>query len=140
MKKTTLILILSIVLFSCKNSEEKREEKSIDTEISAETSESSESSDILYRGEFIYIADAAVLKGNNFIYGVTIDSMATELAKQVEPVKETDFDMVEVVVKGIITPKPEGQEGWDEILTIKEIVMVSKTPSKIDINIEDSKE
>ncbi len=137
MKKTTLILILSIVLFSCKNSEEKREEKSIDTEISAETSESS---DILYRGEFIYIADAAVLKGNNFIYGVTIDSMATELAKQVEPVKETDFDMVEVVVKGIITPKPEGQEGWDEILTIKEIVMVSKTPSKIDINIEDSKE
>ena len=66
--------------------------------------------------------------------------MATELAKQVAPVKETEFDMVEVAVKGIITPKPEGQEGWDEILTIKEIVMVSKTPSKIDIKIEDSKE
>ena len=137
MKKIIVILILSIVLFSCKNSEEKKEEKSADPEISTE---SSETSDIIYRGDFIYIADAAVLKGNNFIYGVTIDDMATELAKQVEPVKETEFDMVEVAVKGIISPKPEGQEGWGEILTIKEIVMVSKTPSKIDIKIEDSKE
>ena len=129
MKKKIVILILSIVLFSCKNSEEKTEGKSADTEIN---SESSENSDILYRGDFIYIADAAVLKGNNFIYGVTIDDMATELAKQVKPIQESEFDMVEVVVKGIINPKPEGQEGWSEILTIKEIVMVSKTPSKID--------
>lgn len=134
MKKIIVILILSITLYSCKNSEEKTEEKSADIEINSETI------DVSYRGDFIYIADAAVLKGNNFIYGVTIDDMATELAKLVEPVKETDFDMVEVVVKGIINPKPEGQEGWDEILTIKEIVMVSKTPSKIDIKIEDSKE
>mgnify|MGYP006935312866 CR=1 FL=1 len=137
MKKTTLILVLSIVLFSCKNSEEKTEMKNTDTEVNVE---SNETSDNLYRGDFIYIADAAVLKGSNFIYGVTLDEMATELAKQVAPVKETEFDMVEVAVKGIITPKPEGQEGWDEILTIKEIVMVSKTPSKIDIKIEDSKE
>lgn len=129
--------MLSIVFFSCKNSEEKTEKKTADTEIN---SESNETGDTIYRGDFIYISDAAVLKGSNFIYGITIDDMATELSKQVEPVKETEFDMVEVAVKGIITPKPEGQEGWDEILTIKEIVMVSKTPSKIDIKIEDSKE
>ena len=63
MKKTTLILVLSIVLFSCKNSEEKTEMKNTDTEVNVE---SNETSDNLYRGDFIYIADAAVLKGSNF--------------------------------------------------------------------------
>ena len=45
--------------------------------------------------------------------------------------------MVEVIVYGIVEPKPEGQEGWDEILTIKEIVSVSETPSPADIKLED---
>jgi len=136
MKKIIAILILSITFYSCKNSEEKTEEKSADIEIKAQENAAG---DVLYKGDFIYIADAAVLKGNDFIYGVTIDDMATELAKQVKPIQESEFDMVEVVVKGTVKPKPKGQEGWDEILTIKEIVRVSDTPSKIDVKIEDEK-
>jgi len=126
-----------MVLFSCKNSEEKSATENPEVEI---TEKGNTAKDILYKGDFIYIADAAVLKGTNFIYGVTLDEMATELAKQVKPAQDTEFDMVEVIVKGIISPKPEGQEGWDEIITIKEIVKVSSTPSKIDIKLEDSKE
>jgi len=137
MKKIIVVLTLSIVLFSCKNSEEKTAVEKPEIEISEKNNAPK---DVLYKGDFIYIDDAAVLKGNNFIYGVTLDEMATELAKQVKPVKETEFDMVEVVVKGSISSKPEGQEGWDEIITIKEIVKVSNTPSKIDIKLEDSKE
>ncbi len=137
MKKLLVILTLSIVLFSCKNSEEKTALENPEVEI---TENNNATKDVLYKGDFIYIADAAVLKGSNFIYGVTLDDMATELAKQVKPVQETEFDMVEVIVKGTISPKPEGQEGWDEIITIKEIVKVSSTPSKIDIKLEDSKE
>ncbi len=137
MKKIIVVLALSIVLFSCKNTEEKATVENPEVEI---TEKNNAPKDILYKGDFIYIADAAVLKGSNFIYGVALDDMATELAKQVKPVQETEFDMVEVVVKGIISPKPEGQEGWDEIITIKEIVKVSTSPSKIDIKLEDSKE
>ena len=95
--------------------------------------------DKIYRGDFIYLGDAAVLKGNKFIYGVTLDEMATELADKVKSVKESDFDMVPVAVKGSINRKPEGVEGWDEIITITEIVLVGSKPSKIDIKLEEKK-
>ncbi len=137
MKKITLLLVLSIVLFSCKNSEEKSDVKNTDIDVSEKINATK---DILYQGDFIYVADAAVLKGGNFIYGVALNDMASELAKQVKPIQESEFDMVEVIVKGTVAPKPEGQEGWDEIITITEIVSVSQTPSKIDIKLEDSKE
>lgn len=93
-----------------------------------------------YKGEFIYITDGAVLKGSNFIYGVKMDTMATILARQVEPAKLEEFDMVPVVVRGVVNPKPSGAEGWDEILTIKEIVAVSDTPAEADIKIEEKQQ
>ena len=65
--------------------------------------------------------------------------MATELADKVKSVKESDFDMVPVAVKGSINQKPEGVEGWDEIITITEIVLVGSKPSKIDIKLEEKK-
>ena len=132
MKKIPLLVALALLIFSCKNTEEKDPKL-----VSNETSDSKIN---VYQGEFIYLADAAVLKGSNFIYGVALDEMSEELAKQVEPVKKEEFDMVPVIVKGIVSKKPEGQEGWDEILTIKEILSVSKTPSKTDLKLEVKKE
>lgn len=123
-----------MVVFSCKNNEEKAPETVSDgVEINI-------SEDKIFKGDFIYLADAAVLKGEKFIYGVTLDEMAKELSNKVKSVKESDFDMVPVAVKGVISQKPKGQEGWDEILTITEIVMVGNKPSKIDIKIEEKKE
>jgi hypothetical protein len=48
--------------------------------------------------------------------------------------------MVPVAIKGIVSPKPERQEGWPEIITITEIVIVGDKPSEIDIKLEESKE
>ncbi len=135
MKKIIVLIALAMVVYSCKNTEEKQIEENTTKEVVENTTK-----DILYTGDFIYVADAAVLKGTDFIYGVTLDEKAAELAKQVEPVKENEFDMVQVIVKGTISPKPEGQEGWDEFITITDIVKVSSTPSKIDIKLEDTKE
>jgi hypothetical protein len=137
MKKILFFTLISIITFSCKNNAEKSFEKvdKSDPEVEINSSE-----DKIYRGDFIYLGDAAVLKGNKFIYGVTLDEMATELADKVKPVKESDFDMVPVAVKGIINRKPEGEEGWDEIITITEIVLVGSKPSKIDIKLEEKKE
>ncbi|MFD2517186.1 hypothetical protein [Salinimicrobium flavum] len=74
-------------------------------------------------GEFIYLADAAVLKGRNFIYGVELDSVALDLVKKVEPLKRDDFDMVPIVVKAKIIKNPR-QEGWDELVQIREILEI----------------
>ena len=132
MKKMFLLIVLSIGIISCKNTEEKKSDNT-DTTIAATESINN------YRGDFLYLDDAAVLKGENFIYGVTIDDMSKELAKQVEAVKEEPYDMVPVFVKGYIKNKPLEAEGWDEILTIKEIINVSSSPSKEEIKIEEKK-
>ncbi|MDC8002609.1 hypothetical protein POV27_00970 [Aureisphaera galaxeae] len=134
MKRSLLLLTfaLAAVLFSCKNGEEK-------TAAQEETPKLLENEYSMYSGEFIYLDDGAVLKGNNFIYGVALDEMAEELAKRVAPVKNEEFDMVPVVVKGILNKKAAGDEGWDEVLTIKEIVTVSDAPAEADIKIEEKK-
>lgn len=134
MKKVLFLFVLSAIMVSCKNSEEKNTEE-LDT---AEQEAAAEFKS--YRGEFIYLDDAAVFKGNTYIYGVTMDEMAAKLAEQVAPVKNNEFDMVHVVVKGVVNPKPEGDDGWDEILTIKEIVNVSNVPSPADIKFEETEE
>ena len=128
MKKLVLLAVVGILMFSCKNTEETKENTADNQNLKE------------YKGEFIFTDNAAVLKGNSFIYGVTIDDMAKELAKKVAPVKRDEFDMVLVIVKGTVTKKEEGQEGWDEIITISEIIDVSNIPSEADIKIEEKKD
>jgi len=135
MKKIVVLVTLSIIIFSCKNSGEKTSE----TKVESETTQGVSSKGKIYKGDFIYLSDAAVLKGATFIYGVTLDEKMHELANKVKSVKQSDFDMVPVAVKGVISKKPENEEGWPEILTITEIVMVGTKPSEIDIKLEDNK-
>ena len=132
MKKIILITLISIVCFSCKKDIATNQEK--ESKIELDSSEEK-----VYRGDFIFLEDAAVLKGDKFIYWVTIDDLSKQLADKVKLVKSSDFDMVPVAVKGNVSQKPEGQEGWDEILTITEIVVVGSKPSKIDVKIEEKK-
>jgi len=75
-----------------------------------------------FHGEFIHVDTAAVLKGNNYIYGVKMDSMTIALIDEVEPLKKDPYDVVNIIVKGEI--QPNDQEGWEEILTIKAIEKV----------------
>ena len=132
MKKIFLLLAITVAIVSCKNAEDKKS----DTENTATEAALNVQ---IYKGEFLYLADAAVLKGDNFIYGVTIDDTMQQLADQVKSIKKDDFDMVPVIVKGSLSKKAEGAEGWDEIITITEIINVSSTPSEADIKIEENK-
>lgn len=138
MKKQLFVLcLLAMTLFACKNGEEK-EEATVDS-LSKAVNESNYKT---FSGEFIYIADGAVLKGKNFIYGVTIDDKMHELAKMVAPVKKDEFDMVPVKVKGELVANPlfaETGEGWRLNVSIKEIINVSDTPSPADVKIEEKK-
>lgn len=135
MKKQLFVLCLLMTLFACKNNEEKEQE------LNDPISETEKKDDYkTFSGEFIYIADGAVLKGNSFIYGVTIDDKMHELAKMVAPVKKDEFDMVPVQVKGELVANPlfaQTGEGWRLNVTIKEIIKVSDTPSPADVKIEE---
>lgn len=91
---------------------------------------------ITVEGEFIYLGDAAVLKGDTFIYGVKIDKKTEDLAQTVKPLQRDDFDMVPVIIEGIINKKEEGAEGWEEILTIVKVLEVKAPKGKAPIRIE----
>jgi hypothetical protein len=119
MKQFLLILALAVTAFSCQD--EGREDLMNQPE-----AEKIPDSIQTLTGEFIYAGDAAILRGNDFVYGVTIDSMSKVLAEQVQPFKKEDFDMVSVQVKGKIVPNSR-QEGWKENIEIREILEILDT-------------
>ncbi|MDH7446278.1 hypothetical protein [Aquimarina sp. 2201CG14-23] len=121
MKNFFIILTLSLSIISCKN----------DSKKSSDTEEPS-----LIRGEFILIDDAGVIKGKDFIYGVVIDEMAIELNKKIKPLQREEYDMVPVVIKGTI--KANTEDGWPEVVEIKEIVGVSEPTSELPTKIKSS--
>ncbi|HAV55498.1 MAG TPA: hypothetical protein DCX41_11295 [Aequorivita sp.] len=123
--------MLTTVVFSCKNSEEKTTET---TEIAAETPENIKA----YKGDFIDSDGALVLMGTNFIYGVKRNDRANQLSQQVAKVKKNDFDMVGVVVRGTISKNTDSDSEWDEVITITEIMRVNDKPSEADIKFEES--
>ncbi len=136
MNKSILLslLILALTFGACKNDSKNKEA----TDQPALTENTYE----VYQGEYFYSEDGAVLKGSNFIYAVTLDGMAKELANKIAPVKKEEYDMVPVVVRGVVERNPaldRGQEVWEQIITIKEIVSVGNAPAEADIKIEESK-
>ncbi|KZS39602.1 MULTISPECIES: hypothetical protein [Aquimarina] len=120
MKNVISLIVLSILVLSCKNEKSK-------------TSESDSEANLI-RGEFILIDGAAVIKGNDFIYGVVINDATKELAQKVEPLQREEYDMVPVVVKGVIKPNPD--QGWEEIVEITEIIGVSAPTSELPAKIK----
>ncbi|WP_339697180.1 hypothetical protein [uncultured Marixanthomonas sp.] len=136
MKKTFLLLLLSATVISCNDTKKETEEQP-EEKVASATDESVKT----YRGEFIYTDDAAVLKGNTFIYGVTIDDKSQELADKVSKIKKDAYDMVPVIVTGEVKPNPkaENEEVWEEVITIKDILHVSDKPAKNDIKLEEKK-
>jgi hypothetical protein len=104
-------------LISC--STEKKEDKTETSDV--KKTEIQTSADV-FKGEFIHVDTAAVLKGSSFIYGVKMDEISKQLIQQVDDIKKDDYDVINVVVKGELS-KNTG-EGWEEIITITSIEKV----------------
>ncbi|PNW29503.1 hypothetical protein [Formosa algae] len=115
--KKTLVLLLCILLFvSCKSESKSASESALAEQHTAQ----------LIQGDFVYYADAAVLQTKDDIYGVIINAKMHELNTKVKVFKKEDTDMVPVQIKGIITTKPEGEEGWPLQIEITDIITVSQ--------------
>jgi len=128
MKKLFGMLMLSLLSFSCQDEgrgelmEQRKTEKVPD-------------SIQLLEGEFIYSEEAAVMRGDDFVYGVTLDSMSRVLSERIAPLKSDDFEMIPVKVKAQIRPNPR-QNGWEEMIEILEIVEVPES-GKVSDSIKD---
>ena len=107
---------MSLILFSCQDEERK-------DLMDAPTQEKVPDSIQVLEGDFVYTADAAVIRGEDFVYGVTQDSMSQMLSDKIAPLKADDFEMIPVKVKAKIVPNPQ-QEGWEEVIEILEIVEI----------------
>lgn len=115
MKKQLIALVTGmIILTSCGG--DSREEEIETSQVQAVTD-----SIPTITGEFIYLADAAVLKGRDFIYGVQLDSTAMDLVEKIKSYKRDDFDMIPITVKAKIIPNPQ-RNGWDEVIQIREVL------------------
>ena len=112
------LVTLSLVLTNCNGTGEKNIE-----EVEANLPTGVE----VYRGDFIYLADAAVLTTQSEIYGVRIDEKMHDLDKAAQEHKKQSTDFVAVVVTAKKFPKDPGTEGWPFILEIQEIVDVAPT-------------
>ncbi len=110
-------MIVAILFVSCQDDEQKE----LNTE--PVTSNVQDSLEVL-QGDYVYVADAAVLRGENFVYGVKQDSVAMLLSEKVSDLKSDDFEMIPVRVRAKIMANPR-LEGWDEIIEIKEILEIS---------------
>lgn len=126
MKRFLVLCLIAITTIACKN-----QENPSDVVEAASTTTVAEDKNT-FKGEFIYLADAAVLTTKNEIYAVRIDDKMHELNDLATPLKKTTFDMVNVVIKGEVVPNPlkvETGEGWEEMIIIKEIMEVTPATS-----------
>ena len=117
MKRLLGVLFISLLLFSCQNEERKELMEQPKVEKVPDSIQ-------VLTGEIVYGTDAAVIRGEDFVYGVAMDSLSKILAEKVAPLKSDDFDMVPVTVKARIVPNPK-QEGWEEVIEIREIIEVA---------------
>jgi len=138
--KTIILGMLLLTVMSCKKEAKATTTTAVKETVEKETVEKEESKAIKpIAGEFLYYADAAVLKTPTQVYGVVIDAKMHELAKQVAPLKKADTDMVEVVLKGEIVPKNADEEGWPFKVIIKEIVEVKQVATDDNVVIKKEK-
>lgn len=117
MKRLLGVLFISLLLFSCQNEERKELMEQPKAEKVPDSIQ-------VLTGEIVYGTDAAVIRGEDFVYGVAMDSLSKILAEKVAPLKSDDFDMVPVTIKAKIIPNPR-QEGWEEVIEIREIIEVA---------------
>lgn len=108
MKKINFIIILTLILFACKN------ETKPEVNLEENRSKSYDESDglVTMKGDFVYYDNAAVFQTSNEIYGVVIDENLHLLEKQVKAFKKEATDMVPITVRVRKFEKAEGEEGW----------------------------
>lgn len=115
MKKLILILVILTLGVACENDPE------IKTEIKAEATEKDSIQN--YQGNFISVGSDAVLKGENFVFQVKMDSMANILKESLKEYQLDNKNIVPVEVKGKVIDN-KVKNGYSTVIEIREIVEI----------------
>ena len=115
MKKIIFIIAILAVGVSCEN------EPEIKPEIKAEATEKDSIHN--YQGNFISVGNDAVLKGENFVYQVKMDSMTNTLKETMKEYQLEDINIVPVEVKGKVIDN-KVKTGYSKVIEIREIVEI----------------
>lgn len=115
MKKLIFIVGILMLMASCEN------EQQPDEKLIAEPT--SEDSIQNYQGTFITVGKSAVLKGNQFVYEVKMDSMAELLKDSFKNYKLIDSNLIPIEVKGKVTNNVRST-GYSQVIEIKEIIEI----------------
>lgn len=83
----------------------------------------------VYEGNFIMAGDAAVFKGNKFVYEVKMDSTAMEFKDSLKSYKASENGIVPVKLKGKVT-KNFSASSYSQLLTITEVVEINAERSE----------
>ena len=118
MKKVLFIFLVLFTIASCKDDTAKAVQENNTAE-----EETEQDTVPTVSGKFIFTEKDAILRGDDFIYNVEIDSLSRNLGKQVEAYKTDDFEMVPGKVKGKIKQSPR-QTGIKKNIELREIVAI----------------
>ncbi|MEJ6792084.1 MAG: hypothetical protein QNK89_04935 [Lacinutrix sp.] len=132
MKKIFMLLLCFSVFTNCKEDVE-QETPEVTQDPFGKTEKQSDGL-TLVSGEFSYYADAAVLQvGSSSIYGVILNDKMKELYTMGKDYRTEPTDGIQVQVRGKITPKEEGKEGWPNNIEIKEIISIKELVNKNEV-------
>ncbi|MCJ7758426.1 MAG: hypothetical protein MUP24_09800 [Gillisia sp.] len=115
MKKLIFIIVILTLGVACDNEPEMK------PEIKAEATEKDSIQN--YQGNFISVGSDAVLKGENFVYQVKMDSMAMLLKESLKKYQLDDINIVPVEVKGKVIDN-KLRKGYSQVIEIREIVEI----------------
>lgn len=125
MKRLIVLSLLVLSLVSCKNDKESTEEPVV---IEKTTEAALPEGEQLFRGEFMYFGDGAVLSTRSETYAVEINDLTLEMDKAAKALQKTEYDMVNVVVHGKLKTNPRYVEtngdAWEQMVTITKIIEV----------------
>ncbi len=129
MKQLIISSFLVLSLISCKNDQTTSQEEVVIKEIKQEPLADGEQ---VFRGEFIYYEDTAVLNTSKELYAVKVDDKMMELVDVAKAIKKSEYDMANVVIHGTVGPNPrhlETGDAWEAMITITKIIEVSPAKS-----------
>ena len=115
MKKLIFIIFILTLGIACEN------EAEIKPEIKTEATEKDSIQN--YKGNFISVGSEAVLKGENFVYQVKMDSMAKLLKESLKTYQLDDKNIVPIEVKGKVLDN-RIRKGYSKEIEIKEIIKI----------------
>lgn len=115
MKKYLVIFSILLLVLGCDN----EQTKEMVPEVVATAADSIK----LYKGDFIYVGKSAVLKGDQFIYEVKVDSISNFLKESLKDYKLENSNIISVEVKGKVEENVLSST-FSERIEIREIVEI----------------